>query len=37
VSALYIHDDSGGQIDSYLRKYSGVRMSVHAYYLAQMK
>jgi hypothetical protein len=27
VSALYIHDDSGGQIDSYLRKYSAVRMS----------
>jgi hypothetical protein len=27
VSTLYIHDDSGGQIDSYLRKYSAVRMS----------
>jgi hypothetical protein len=27
VSPLYIHDDSGGQIGSYLRKYSAVRMS----------
>jgi hypothetical protein len=29
VSPLYIHDDSGGQIGSYLRKYSAVRMSGH--------
>jgi len=27
VSPLYIHDDSGGQIGSYLRRYTAVRMS----------